>query len=139
MNRQPCKSALCAALCVYWLASQALLFGQSATGEFPQIGRYQTGDPGPFSGVFSRFQAKRVPKLELENSPRIDTLMRDGTLELGLPDALALALENNLDVAVQRYIPEFSQTDLLRSLAGQSPRGFSGGSTPGGLTAGASS
>ena len=137
MNRQPCKSALCAALCVYWLASQALLFGQSAAGDYPQIGRYQTEASGPFSGIFSRFQAKRVPRLDLANSPRIDALMRDGTLELGLSDALALALENNLDVAVQRYIPEFSQTDLLRSLAGQSPRGFTGGSTPGGLTAGA--
>ena len=64
-------------------------------------------------------------------------LIHDGKLDLSLSDALALALENNLDVAVQRYIPEFSQTDLLRSQAGQSPRGFTGGTTPGGLTSGA--
>ncbi len=103
----------------------------------PQIGRYKTEDSGRFSGIFSIFQAKNVPQLTLENSPRIESLIHDGKLELRLSDALALALENNLDVAVQRYIPEFSQTDLLRSQAGQSPRGFTGGTTPGGLTSGA--
>ena len=74
---------------------------------------------------------------KLENSPRIENLIRNGVLELSFSDALALALENNLDIAVQRYIPEFSSTDLLRTKAGQSPRGFTGASTPGGLTAGA--
>ena len=137
MKKQLCKSALCVALCIHWLIPQTSLFAQSAKEDFPQIGRYKTEDTGKFSGIFSIFQTKDVPKLALENSPRIDSLMHDGKLELSLSDALALALENNLDVAVQRYIPEFSQTDLLRSQAGQSPRGFSGGTTPGGLTSGA--
>ena len=98
---------------------------------------YKTENSGRFSGIFSIFQTKSVPRLALENSPRIENLIHDGKLDLSLSDALALALENNLDVAVQRYIPEFSQTDLLRSQAGQSPRGFTGGTTPGGLTSGA--
>ena len=89
---------------------------------------------GNFTGIW---QAQAVAPPKLENSPRIEGLIRNGTLELSLSDALALALENNLDIAVQRYIPEFSRTDLLRTKAGQSPRGFTGGSTPGGLTAGA--
>ncbi len=136
MKKHIYKSALSVALCIHWLIPQAFLFAQSAK-DVPQIGRYKTEDPGKFSGIFSIFQMKNVPQLTLENSPRIENLIHDGKLELRLSDALALALENNLDVAVQRYIPEFSQTDLLRSQAGQSPRGFTGGTTPGGLTSGA--
>ena len=137
MKKHICKSALSVALCIYWLIPQAFLFAQSAKEDVPQIKRYKTEDPGRFSGIFSIFQMKNVPQPTLENSSRIENLIHDGKLELGLSDALALALENNLDVAVQRYIPEFSQTDLLRSQAGQSPRGFTGGTTPGGLTSGA--
>ena len=137
MKKHIYKSALSVALCIHWLIPQTSLFAQSAKEDPPQIGRYKTEDSGWFSGIFSIFQAKNVPQLTLENSPRIESLIHDGKLELRLSDALALALENNLDVAVQRYIPEFSQTDLLRSQAGQSPRGFTGGTTPGGLTSGA--
>ena len=137
MKKQICKSALCIALCIHWLTPQGFLFAQSAQGDFPRIGRYKAEDSGKFSGMFSIFQAKTVPEPALENSPGIDNLMHGGKLELSLSDALALALANNLDIAVQRYVPEFSQTDLLRSRAGQSPRGFSGGTTPGGLTSGA--
>jgi len=137
MNKQLCKSALCIAICISWLVPSEFLFAQSAKEEFPQIKSYRPESSGRFSGLFSIFQSKAVPQLNLQNSPRIDSLIRDGKLYLGLSDALALALENNLDVAVQRYIPEFSQTDLLRSQAGQSPRGFTGGTTPGGLTSGA--
>lgn len=137
MKKHIYKSALSVALCIHWVMPQASLFAQSAKEDVPQIGRYKTEDSGGFSGIFSIFQAKNVPQLTLENSPRIESLIHDGKLELRLSDALALALENNLDVAVQRYIPEFSQTDLLRSQAGQSPRGFTGGTTPGGLTSGA--
>ena len=137
MNKHLCKSALSIALCVNWLIPQASLLAQSAREEFPQIKSYKTENSGKFSGIFSIFQTKSVHRLALENSPRIENLIHDGKLDLSLSDALALALENNLDVAVQRYIPEFSQTDLLRSQAGQSPRGFTGGTTPGGLTSGA--
>ncbi|MBN1570814.1 MAG: TolC family protein [Acidobacteria bacterium] len=137
MNKHLCKSALSIALCLSWLIPPQFLFGQSARAEFSQIKSYKTGNSGFFPGIFDRFQPRSVPQLVLENSPRMGSLIRDGKLYLSLSDAMALALENNLDVAVQRYIPEFSQTDLLRSQAGQSPRGFSGGMTPGGLTSGA--
>lgn len=137
MKKQLYTSALCVGLCIHWLIPQPSLFAQSANGDFPQIAQYKAESSGKFSGIFSLFQAKNVPQPTVENSIRIETLMYDGKLQLSLSDALALALENNLDVAVQRFIPEFSQTDLLRSQAGQSPRGFSGGTTPGGLTSGA--
>jgi outer membrane protein len=130
------KRAPLVILCVYCLASQAFVLAQSKD-DLAQITRYETKGSGLFSNLFSVYQGKSVPHPVLENSPRIENLIRDGKLELTLSDALALALENNLDIAVQRYIPEYSQTDLLRSQAGQSPRGFTGSMTPGGLTSGA--
>jgi outer membrane protein TolC len=127
--------ALFIALCAYLLFLQSYVLGQS-TANVAQNNTQQSNNGGFLSAIFGS-QERSVPRLNLENSPRIETLMHNGKLNLKLSDALALALENNLDIAVQRYIPEFSQTDLLRTKAGQSPRGFSGGTTPGGLTAGA--
>jgi outer membrane protein TolC len=127
--------ALIVALCAYMLIFQAIIFAQADKPGAPQAVQ-QSNDGGFLSGIF-QYHERSVPRLVLENSPRIETLASNGKLVLTLANALALALENNLDVAVQRYIPEFAQTDLLRSKAGQSPRGFTGGTTPGGLTAGA--
>jgi outer membrane protein TolC len=90
-----------------------------------------------FSNIFKIYHEPPVPRLVLDNSVRVESLIHDGKFELTLADALSLALENNLDIAVERYIPEFSRTDLLRSQSGQSPRGFTGGAIPGGLTSGA--
>jgi outer membrane protein TolC len=124
------------ALCAYLLIFQAFIFAQTDKPGAPQAAQQQSREGGFLSGIF-RYHEQPVPRLVLENSPRVETLVNNGKLNLTLANALALALENNLDVAVQRYIPEFAQTDLLRSKAGQSPRGFTGGTTPGGLTAGA--
>ena len=122
------RSAVLIAICIYWLIPQAFVFSQTAKDQ-PSHGR--------LSRVFSSFEERPVSPLKLENSPRVETLILDGKLELTLADALALAVENNLDIAVQRFIPQFSQTDVTRSESGQSPRGFTGSTIPGGLTAGA--
>ncbi len=73
----------------------------------------------------------------LENSRRLADLIRDGNLELSLADALALALENNMDIAVARYIAPMAQADILRARSGQAARGVQGASVPGGLSVGA--
>jgi outer membrane protein len=70
----------------------------------------------------------------LTNSPRIDQLIHDGKLELGLQDAVELALENSLDIVVQRYNPWFADTGILKAEAG----GF-GGVTPGAVFGGSTS
>ncbi|MBI1737676.1 MAG: TolC family protein, partial [Acidobacteria bacterium] len=54
----------------------------------------------------------------LTNSPRVDQLIQNGELRLSLQDAISLALENNLDISVQRYTPWLSDLDLLRTKAG---------------------
>lgn len=118
------------------LAAPAFVAAQSSTKDF-SLTTAKSGGSGFLSGVFGAFRRQAIPNPSLENSPRIESLIQNGVLELSLSDAVALALENNLDIALQRFVPEYSQTDLLRSKAGQSPRGFSGGTTPGGLTSGA--
>jgi hypothetical protein len=77
----------------------------------------------------------KVPAPALANSSRIDHLVRDGKLYLTLKDAIALALENNLDLAIARYNIPIADTDLLRTKAGGFFRGVNTGvvqGTPGG-------
>ena len=81
------------------------------------------------------YRGTHVPSPNLANSPRIDALVHDGVLELSLKDAIALALENNLDLAIARYNIPIAQADILRTQAGGSFRGVNTGvvqNTPGG-------
>ena len=81
------------------------------------------------------YAADYVPEPVLTNSPRLDHLVREGKLYLSLKDAINLALENNLDLAIARYNLPIADTDLLRTKAGGSFRGVNTGvvqGTPGG-------
>jgi outer membrane protein TolC len=76
-----------------------------------------------------------VPEPVLANSSRLDRLIRDGKLYLSLKDAIDLALENNLDLAIARYNLPIADTDILRTQAGGFFRGVNTGvvqGTPGG-------
>jgi outer membrane protein len=64
------------------------------------------------------YQARRVPEIRLTNSPRLNDLIRAGNLYLTAPDVVALAIENNIDVEVQRYGPLLNQEVLLRAQGG---------------------
>jgi hypothetical protein len=71
----------------------------------------------------------------MANSPRLNQLVRDGKLYLSLQDAISLALENNLDIAIARYNLPIADTDVLRTKAGGIFRGVNTGvvqGTPGG-------
>ena len=72
---------------------------------------------------WNAFEVPEVPEVDLANSPRVDQLLREGKLYLSLRDALALAIENNLDLEVARYNPLVAQTDVLRAKSGQQLRG----------------
>ncbi len=89
--------------------------------------------------AFPKFLQPYTPRqLELSNlgnSPRIDTLMRDGKIYLSIDDAVALALENNLDLEIARYNMNIAEADLLRAKSGASILGINTGivqNTPGG-------
>ena len=79
-------------------------------------------------------RATSLPR-SFTNSPRIDQLIKDGKLMLSLDDAITLALENNLDLAIARYNLDIADTDILRTKAGAAARGVATGlvsNTPGG-------
>lgn len=71
--------------------------------------------------------APSVPDVTLENSPRLREMIQNGKLELSLDDAIGLALENNLDIAVARYSLLYAKTDILRTASGGSIRGINPG------------
>jgi outer membrane protein TolC len=84
---------------------------------------------------FNAYRATLVPQPNLANSPRIDALVNNGILELSLKNTIALALENNLDIAIARYNLPIAAADVLRTQAGGSFRGVNTGvvqNTPGG-------
>ena len=85
--------------------------------------------------VVAPYTPHKVPEPRVANSARIDSLLRDGKIMLSLEDAIALALENNLDLAIARYNLAIADTDLLRAKSGNAVRGVATGlvqGTPGG-------
>lgn len=70
-----------------------------------------------------RYLAPQVAPIHLTNSNRMEALLRAGRIYMSLQDAIALALENNLDIELQRYGPRIAQADLLRAQAGGVARG----------------
>ncbi len=64
------------------------------------------------------YQPRSVPAIRLANSPRLDALIRAGNLYLTARDVVALAIENNIDVEVQRYGPLLAKEVLRRAEGG---------------------
>src|SRR5947209_2774159 len=78
---------------------------------------------------------RTVPPPVLTNAPRIEELLQNGKVMLSMDDAIALALADNLDIAIARYNLSIADTDILLTHAGASPRGVNAGvvqGTPGG-------
>ena len=102
-----------------WLS--ALWFAVSAGAQQPSSPVWQMSSPG---GITSAYRTPSVAPVHLENSGRLDSLFRDSRITLSLEDAIALALENNLDLELVRYAPRLAGTDLLRAEAGSALRGI---------------
>jgi len=73
---------------------------------------------GPLLKFTRPFRARPVPPANLTNTPRLESLVHAGNLYLSAQDAVALAVENNLDIEVQRYGPLLAQEVLRRARAG---------------------
>jgi outer membrane protein TolC len=69
------------------------------------------------------YRASTAPPLDLNNSPRLQNLIRDRKIYISLRDAIAVAIENNLDLAYFRYNFPIAQTDILRTKAGSPANG----------------
>lgn len=88
-----------------------------------------------FPWIIKPYMPRQVPEPRIANTARIDQVMQDGKIMLSLDDAIALALENNLDLAIARYNLDIADTDILRAKAGSATRGVASGlvqGTPGG-------
>src|SRR5215467_10992057 len=95
----------------------------------------------PFPNVVAPYAPRHVPPPDFANTVRIDQLMRDGKVYLSMDDAIALALENNLDLVLARYNLNIADTDILRARAGANILGVNTGivqNTPGGGVGGLS-
>jgi outer membrane protein TolC len=90
-----------------------------------------TRAPRPFPNLLAPYSPIKIEAPNLTNSPRVDQLIHDGKLELSMQEAVELALENSMDIVVQRYNPWFADTGILKANAG----GF-GGTTPGAVFGG---
>jgi Predicted membrane protein len=80
-----------------------------------------------FWNPIAPYTATDVPQTRLDNTPYLNSLMRDGKIYLSLSDAVTLALENNYDIAIARINLDIADTDILRAKAGSSLRGISTG------------
>jgi outer membrane protein TolC len=88
-----------------------------------------------FPNVIASYTRRSVPPPDLINTPRLEQIMRDGKIYLSMDDAVALALENNLDIAIARYNLSIADTEILRTNAGGATLGVPFGivqNTPGG-------
>src|SRR5215469_16093189 len=99
-----------------------------------KVGEYSTGR-SHFPNPIAPYAGKKVPLPSLTNTPRLEQLFQNGKLMLSMNDAIALALENNLDIAISRYNLNIADTDVLRTKAGATVLGVNTGvvqGTPGG-------
>lgn len=83
----------------------------------------------PYAGFFSvnKYRPTTIAKASFENSVRLKDMVKDGKIYLSLADAIALALENNYDIAIARYDLSIADTDVLRTSTGASPLGVPSG------------
>lgn len=76
-----------------------------------------------FPNFFAPYTSRRIPHPDLTNAPTIYSLIQDGKLNISLQDAIALALQNDLDIGVAEYIPWIDQTQVLQAEGGGTPLG----------------
>ena len=136
MNGRFCRTTLAACLAIllfFMPASSALAQQQTQSAPTPatqpqariiQISSENySGGKRWFPNVFAPYTPVTVPAPLLTNAPRIDQMIQDGKLRISLQDAIDLALENNLDIAIQRYGPWLAEANLLRTVGGGLSKG----------------
>ncbi|HWB97651.1 MAG TPA: TolC family protein [Bryobacteraceae bacterium] len=120
-------------LCVWLMLFSSLEVHGQTTAASPDRSRaHELISPsGTLSWLTGAYRTVDVPPISLSNSPRLENLLRAGNLYLSLQDAIALALENNLDIEIQRYGPQLADASILRAKAGGFVRGVTTSVTQG--------
>ncbi len=90
---------------------------RSSARDFSRPAGRLLGDP------INMYRPTSIPKASFVNSVRLDDLVKNGKIYLSLSDAIALALENNFDIAIARYDLDIADTDILRTRTGAAPLG----------------
>ncbi len=98
---------------------------------FAQTSAIYGENHGHLSWLTGNYVSHPIAQISFEDSPRIEKLMRAGSIYLSLRDAIALALENNLDLEYARYNPKLSEANLKRVSAGALLRNVSNSITTG--------
>ena len=107
---------------VFVLAA-CLTYGQDAQNASPAAQQVKVITDG-WGTIIRGYKTPSIDPVRLVNSPRFANLVREGKLYLTLQDAIALALENNLDIELERYTPRIAETEVLRAEAGNLLRGI---------------
>jgi outer membrane protein TolC len=97
-----------------------LSFATFALAQTPEIS-IETPKPMPVVGPLMRpfhMEHRVVSPARLSNSPRLESLVSAGNLYLSVPDVIALVLENNIDIAIQRFGPYLAREALRRTQGG---------------------
>lgn len=117
------RTATTAFLSVMLLAAPAWAQEQgTAQGATRNVGArkfdYSKGNSHLFK-IFKPYMPMAVETAQVINTPSLEKMIQDAKLMLSLEDAISLALENNLDISVQRFGPWIADTAVLRAKAGQ--------------------
>ncbi len=121
-----------AVLCVLLMLPPAFGGGPQPAASTGQSQAHQLIYPSSHaSWLTGAYRAAQVPPINLANSNRLESLLRAGNLYLSMQDAIALALENNLDIEIQRYGPQLADASVLRAKAGGFVRGVTTSVTQG--------
>ena len=98
------------------------MFAQTRPDQMPQVVLQENGSWT--DRIRNPYRARFVPPVDFANSGRVDNLIRAGQLYLSLQDAIALAIENNLDIELQRFSPRVAEAEVLRAQGGGILRGL---------------
>jgi outer membrane protein TolC len=134
--------SLFAWLCIVMLASPAGGFAADKPGDGPtppnpqkqdnaSLGATPSDDHGWLHRLTHDYRPATVPPPTTANSNRLESLLRAGNLYLSMQDTIALALENNLDIAIQRYGPQIAEAAVMQAEAGGFARGVNTTVLPG--------
>src|ERR1017187_4378944 len=115
---RPFLSVLCSVLLLTATGSFAADKPASPPNQDNPFPQPAVSSHGVVGRISDPYRPKTVAPPTVGNSGRLDSLLRAGNLYLSLADTIALALENNLDIELQRYGPQIADTNLLRAQAG---------------------
>ena len=116
------RTATAVALCLALAGAPAFAQQQDqASGSTRNVGTsrydFSKGNSHLFK-IFKPYMPMTVDPAQVTNSPSLEKMIQNGKMMLSLEDAISLALENNLDISVQRYGPWIADTGVLRAKAG---------------------